>query len=189
MSSRLLRNSTRKYACVTLRKPPRPQRLNFKSPRVQQIFNAEDAEDFAKARRGLRAKRVSSRICPSQTRLCALKSVWRQEIFHAKAQNKTEGVRKNSNSGHSPVTSRPGMNYWLRFDRLLATAGEGRAIQHFQINFEGVILDPVLRIIVLPWIRVNQKQFFIRIRNTAVHASPDWAPPSLFVSYGIGHGI
>ena len=32
------------------------QRLNFKSPKIQQIINAEDAEDFAKARRGLRGK-------------------------------------------------------------------------------------------------------------------------------------
>ena len=48
--------------CVTLRNPLRPQRLNFKLPGIQQIFNAEDAEAFAKARRGLRAKRVSSPV-------------------------------------------------------------------------------------------------------------------------------
>jgi len=30
--------------------------LNFKSPKIQQIINAEDAEDFAKARRGLGGK-------------------------------------------------------------------------------------------------------------------------------------
>ena len=39
-------------------------RLNFKPREVQQTFTAEDAEDFAKARRGTTAKRVSSRYLP-----------------------------------------------------------------------------------------------------------------------------
>ena len=50
--------------CVILRKPLRRQQLNFKSPKVQQTFTAEDAEDFAKARRGLRGKEFPCAICP-----------------------------------------------------------------------------------------------------------------------------
>jgi len=59
--------------CVALRKPLRPPRLNVKSPKVQQTFTSEDAEDFAKARRGLREQRLSLRYLPVQTRWDALR--------------------------------------------------------------------------------------------------------------------
>src|SRR5439155_1827567 len=90
LSSRLFGNSTRKSVCfhcgrrrfhrgicpsqtrlcalrenihasaLLCEEPLRPLRLNFKSHKVQETFTAEDAEDFAEARRGtLRAKRVA----------------------------------------------------------------------------------------------------------------------------------
>jgi len=84
--------------CVTLRKPLRPQRLNFTSPKVQQTFTAEDAEDFAKARRGLRTKRVSSRSQPvdGQKTFCVRnENKGLTERDSKKTRKGSEGAKKN----------------------------------------------------------------------------------------------
>src|SRR5437899_11516743 len=86
--------------CVTLRKPLRPQRLNFKSPKVQPRFTAEDAEDFAKARRGLRSKRVSSRYLPVVDALgCFAWNAFTYAMFRAKgAKETTPQIKSQINS-------------------------------------------------------------------------------------------